>query len=255
MTQTGWALNSYHHSCSTVSCNTHIFGVVRAGHKHIEKQAITTTTTTKDNQEKPGHGLTQTKPAPNDGRLSRGKKPKFMRRQSGNAGSYSLLLMSESTTRRDGWASCSRYCLKASSSLPPPAVALCLRWEARRLWWLMHSPRGSQTKNLEFLCKCFLPIGDSLTQYLQSGASRENKIESSKHQIFRCLTFLADSSESIRLWLQGEKGKNYFVWYSSGLTPRWNKEKTLQGWYKDLFIPLFVNLSACSRHTILNVLF
>lgn len=106
---------------------------------------------------------------------SRAAKPKFMRRQSGNAGSYSLLLMSESTTRRDGWASCSRYCLKASSSLLPPAVAPCLSWEAGRLWWLMHSPQGSQTKNLEFLRKCFLPIGDSLTQYLQSGASLENK--------------------------------------------------------------------------------
>lgn len=150
-----------------------------------------------------------------------------MHRQSGNAGSYSLLLMSESTTRRDGWASCSRYCLKASSSPLLPAVALCLCWEAGRLWWLMHSPRGSQTKNLKFLCKCFLPIGDSLTQYLQTGASLENTIKRRKHQNFRCLTFFFSfseaSSESIRLWLVGEKGKQIFGWYSNALTPLLNK--------------------------------
>lgn len=125
---------------------------------------------------------------------SRAAKPKFMRWQSGNAGSYSLLLMSESTTRRDGWASCGRYCLKASSSPLPPAVALCLRWEAGRLWWLMHSPRGSQTKNLEFLRKCFLPIGDSLTQYLQSGASLENKKREENIKILDARLFLAASS-------------------------------------------------------------
>lgn len=48
----------------------------------------------------------------------------FMLRQSGSAPRYSLLLMSESTTRSDGWTSCSLYCLKPSSF--PPAVALCL---------------------------------------------------------------------------------------------------------------------------------
>lgn len=78
-----------------------------------------------------------------------------MLRQSGNAPRYSLLLMSESTTRSDGWTSCSLYCLKPSSS--PPAVALCLHLE-RRLWWLMHSLLGSRGKNVEFLLKCFAHI-------------------------------------------------------------------------------------------------
>lgn len=41
-----------------------VFGVVQAGHKHIKKQ---------NKKQKAGHGLTQRKPASNDGRLSRGK--------------------------------------------------------------------------------------------------------------------------------------------------------------------------------------
>lgn len=59
---------------------------------------------------------------------------------SGNAPRYSLLLMSESTTRSDGWTSCSLYCLKSSSS--PPAVALSFHARGR-LWWLMQSLLGS----------------------------------------------------------------------------------------------------------------
>lgn len=124
-----------------------------------------------------GHRHAQTKLLPLPSLVC---KIQFMRRQSGNARRYSLLLMSEFTTRSDGWTSCSLYCLKPSSS--PPAVALCLHLEAGRLWWLMHSPRGSRLKNLEFLQKCFAHWWFSrtiFTEWSNSGKRKEKK-ETSK---------------------------------------------------------------------------
>lgn len=126
-----------------------------------------------------GHRHAQTKLLPMPSLVC---KTQFMRRQSGKARRYSLLLMSEFTTRSDGWTSCSLYCLKLSSS--PPAVALCLHLEAGRLWWLMHSPQGSRLKNLEFLQKCFADWWFSrtiFTEWSNSGKKKERK----KHQHFK----------------------------------------------------------------------
>lgn len=95
-----------------------------------------------------------------------------MLRQSGNAPRYSLLLMSESTTRSDGWTSCSPYCLKPSSS--PPAVALCLHLGGESV---MINAVSAGIAEKEPGVSAEVPrsyCGDSVTQYLHCGATLKN---------------------------------------------------------------------------------
>lgn len=102
----------------------------------------------------------------------------FMLRQSGNTPRYSLLLMSEITTRSDGWTSCSLYCLKPSSS--PPAVALCLQLEGEAVM-INALSAGISAKEPGVPAEVLCPYcGDSVTQYLQCGATLKNNCKNWK---------------------------------------------------------------------------
>lgn len=68
---------------------------------------------------------------------------------------YSLLLMSCSTTRSDGWTYCSLYCLKPSFS--PPAVALCLHL-GRETVMINALSAGISGEEKKVLLKCFTYI-------------------------------------------------------------------------------------------------
>lgn len=104
-----------------------------------------------------------------------------MLRQSGNAPRYSLLLMSECTTRSDGWTSCSLYCLKPSYS--PPAVALCLHLRGETVM-INALSAGISGKEPGVSAEVFHShCSDSVTQYLYCGGAtlKNNCIKIENH--------------------------------------------------------------------------
>lgn len=147
-----------HVSCITQTCLEPYGGWIQT---HSKKQ-------------RPRHGLAQTKTAPNDARLSCGKT-QIHAQAVGQRWQLFITIDVRIHNKTQRLSLLQSVLLKGELLSSPPSCCSLSSLGNGRLWWLMHSPRGSQTENLEFLRKCFLPIGDSLTQYLQSGASLENK--------------------------------------------------------------------------------
>lgn len=108
-----------------------------------------------------------------------------MLRQSGNAPRCSLLLMSGSTTRSDGWTSRTVYCLKPSPSPPAVAPRLHLGGEAAVINAISAGISGRGPRSF-FLPKCSAHIAaghsrDIDTLWSDVGKKKNHCIEIENH--------------------------------------------------------------------------